>query len=89
MAGLGGMTPEEACRRGWETYVSQIRSKVEEGNIGSFCVIDVLTGQYEIDDEDLLRPIPALEVNPDAVLYIVRIGYRTAYHFRGPRLILD
>jgi hypothetical protein len=42
-------------------------------------VVDIETGDYEIDADDLAATKRALAKRPDAVLYGVRIGYPTAY----------
>jgi hypothetical protein len=74
---------EEVVSRGEELYARQIRPKVEAGNKGKFVVIDIETGEYEVDEDDLQATKRALAKRPDAVLYGVRIGYRTAYTFHS------
>lgn len=76
-------TPEEVESRGEEIYQRQIRQKVEAGNKGKFVVIDIETGEYEVDDDDLRATKRALAKRPEAVLYGVRIGYPTAYNLGG------
>lgn len=72
-------TPEEVESRGEDIYERQIRKQVEAGNMGKFVVIDVETGEFEIDDDDLKATKRALAKRADAVLYGLRIGYPTAY----------
>jgi hypothetical protein len=68
-------TDGEIARRGEELYDREIRPKVEAKNKGKILVIDVETGDYEIDD-DLLRAAHRLRAKkPNAVLYSLRIGY--------------
>lgn len=55
------------------------RDKVEAGNTGKFVVIDIETGLFEMDPDDLAATQRLLAKRPDAVLYGVRIGYPTAY----------
>jgi hypothetical protein len=76
-------SPEEVESRGEEIYDQQIRQKVEVGNKGKFVVIDIETGEYEIDEDDLQATKRALVKRPEAVLYGVRIGYPTAYNLGG------
>ena len=76
-------SPKEVELRGEEIYARQIRQAVEDGNKGKFVVIDVETGQYEVDADDLQATKRALANRPDAVLYGVRIGYPTAYTLGG------
>ncbi len=75
------MLPEDIAREGDEIYDRDIRSKVEAGNIGRFVVIDVLTGDFEVADEDLTASDRLLERKPQALLYGNRIGYRAALQF--------
>ena len=46
-------------------------------------VVDIETGDYEIDADDLAATKRALAKRPDAVLYGLRIGYPTAYRLGG------
>jgi hypothetical protein len=46
-------------------------------------LIDVETGDYEIDREDLDATNRILARRPDAVLYGLRIGYPAAYRLGG------
>lgn len=66
---------EEIMRRGEERYQREIRDKVEQGNEGKILVLDIDTGDYEIDDDHLQATRRALAKHPDAVLYSLRIGY--------------
>jgi hypothetical protein len=66
---------EEIVRRGEELYESGIRAKVEQGNTGKILVIDIETGDYEIDDDHLQATRRALAKHPGAALYSLRIGY--------------
>jgi hypothetical protein len=76
-------TPEEIAARGEAIYDRDIRSKVEGVHHGKFLVLDIETGDYEIDAEDLTATLRLLERQPDAVSYGVRIGYPTAYRLGG------
>ena len=76
-------SPEEVESRGEEIYEQQIRQNVEAGNKGKFVVIDIASGDYEVDEDDLQATKRALAKRPDAVLYGLRIGYPTAYTLGG------
>jgi hypothetical protein len=67
-------------------YDQQIRSKVEASHKGKFLALDIETGAYEIDVNELTALKRAKAKNPDAALYILRVGYPTAYRVggRGP-----
>lgn len=76
-------TKEEIAQRGKEWYEREIRSKVEEGNKGKILLIDVETGDYEIDDDQLAAAHRALAKHPVAALYGMRIGYPALGKIRG------
>ena len=76
-------SPQEVEARGEEIYEQQIRQIVEAGNKGKFVVIDIETGDYEVDEDDLQATKRALAKRSDAVLYGLRIGYPTAYTLGG------
>ena len=74
---------EEIVRRGQALYDEQLCPQVEPGNIGKFMVIDVETGEYEINRSEVATFQRATAKRPDAPLYLLRIGYRGAYHLGG------
>jgi len=69
-----GHTTEEVARRGREIYEREIQTKVGPEHTGRFLVVDVLTGDYEIADEDLEASERLLARNPDAMLYGQPVG---------------
>jgi hypothetical protein len=66
---------EEIVRRGEERYEQEIRPRVEEGNKGKILIIDIETGEYEIDDDQLSAAHRALAKHPGAALFGMRIGF--------------
>jgi hypothetical protein len=76
-------SPQEVEAKGEELYERTIRRLVEQGNRGKFLVIDIESGEYEIDADDLQATKRALAKRPHAVLYGLRIGYPTAYTLGG------
>lgn len=76
-------TPQEVETRGETIYEQRIRAEVEPEHKGEFLVIDIETGEYEVDQSDLAATKRALVRRPDAVLYGLRIGYPTAYRLGG------
>lgn len=76
-------SPQEVESRGEEIYEQRLRAEVEPGNRGKFIVIDIETGDFEIDDDDLEATKRVLARRPEAVLYGLRIGYPTAYTLGG------
>ena len=76
-------TREEIVRRGQALYEEQIRPHVECEHRGEFLVVDVDTGEYEIDVDELSAVRRAKAKNADATLYLVRIGFPAAYRLGG------
>jgi hypothetical protein len=65
---------EEVARRGDEIYNREIRSKVEGRYDGQAAAIDVDTGSYVLDDDAGSAAEELLARNPDAEIWLVRIG---------------
>ena len=72
-------TPKEVESRGKAIYRQQIRKKVEPKHKGEFLVIDIETGEYEMNADDLVATKRLLAKHPDAVIYGLQIGSPTAY----------
>ena len=70
-------------QRGQALYDQTIKAHVEEGNRGKFLILDVNSGDYEIDAKDLTACHRLLERRPDAVLFGVRVGHRASYRLRS------
>ena len=78
------LTAEEIARRGEEIYARDLRAKLEtEENRGQFLIIDIATGDYEINKEDLIATEQLLTRHPNAMTYGLRIGYEAAYELGG------
>ena len=79
----------EIARRGEEWYEQRIRAQVEtEANIGKIVVIDVETGDYEVDDVGFKASNRVRARHPNAALLGLRIGYDAVEGFGGgPRRI--
>ena len=72
-------TSDEVASRGESIYVNQIRDKVNPEHKGKYLVIDIESGEYVINDDDLAATKKLLASHPDAVIYGLRIGYPSAY----------
>jgi hypothetical protein len=81
------LSAEEVAQRGESIYQEKLRAHAEKQHRGDFLVLDVLTGDYEIDRHDLAASDRLLAKNPGAVLYGVRIGYPAAYHIGGRMMV--
>lgn len=72
---------EELAQRGQELYETQVRQRVESGNVGKIAAIDVETGNYEVADNVLPATSRLFARNPEAQPWVIRIGHRAVYHF--------
>ncbi len=72
-------TDEQVARRGETLFEERIRPDLDEQEHGKFLVVDIETGDYELDADELQALKRAKAKNPRAVLYMLRFGYPTAY----------
>ena len=75
---------EEVQRRAEEIYERDLRKQVETGeNIGKVLVIDIETGDYEMDADEIAATHRALAKHPGAALWALRIGYDAMHALGG------
>ncbi len=74
---------EEIARLGNEIYRRDIRDKVMPQHKGKFLVLDIESGDYEMDVDDLSAEETLQTRRPDGVLFGLRIGYTSAYTLAG------
>lgn len=74
---------EEFARRGDEIYEREIRS-LEESDKGKYVAIDIETGEYEIDADEVVAVDRLSARRPSAQIWLRRIGSRYVHSF-GPR----
>lgn len=70
---------DEIAERGQALYDREIRDKLESSARGKLLVLDIETGDYEIDRDEVAAVKRAQEKRPQGVFYILRVGYPTAY----------
>ena len=67
---------DEVGRRGQALYDQKIRPYVETAdNLGKIVVVDIETGDYEMDSDGLTANKRALAKHPEGAFYGVRVGY--------------
>ena len=69
---------EEFARRGDEIYHRAIAPQVGPEDEGKFVVIDIETGAYEIDQDELTASDRLLARRLDAQMWTLRVGSRYA-----------
>ena len=73
--------------KGEKIYAETIKPSINfEQEKGKFVVIDVNTGDYEIDKRDAAATRRLRDRRPEAVTYAVRVGRPTAYRMIGMKI---
>ena len=80
------LTKEEIGVIGRRIYAEQLRDKVEEEHRGQFLVLDIDSGDYEIDKRHIQASLRLLERRPEGTLYGLRIGYPATSRLSGSNL---
>lgn len=70
---------DEFARRGRELYESNVRDRTRDEDTGRFVAIEIETGMFEIDEDDLAATERLLQRRQDAQIWIERIGSDVAY----------
>ncbi len=74
---------EEFARRGDAVYERTVRPKLSPEDTGKFVAIDIDTGEYEIDQDELKAGDKLRARLPEAQIWIVRVGSRYVHRFGG------
>ncbi len=78
------LSHEEVAKIAELMYSESIRQKVEsKENIGKMVIIDIESGDYEVDKNGLHAANRLSEKYPDVRLYGIRIGYNVAASLGG------
>ena len=73
------LTKEEIVRRGKDIYEQKIKAKVISAHKGELLSVDVLSGDYAVGDDPVVNALAVKSRHPDAILFGLRVGYKTAY----------
>jgi hypothetical protein len=76
-------TPEEIRRRAEEIYRREIRPNVMPQHKGKFLVVDIESGDYEMDEDDLSAAEILKARRPNGVFFGLRVGYTSSYTLAG------
>lgn len=80
------LSSNEIAERGERIYIEQLRNQLEiPENIGKMLVLDILSGDYEIDSSGMVANDRIEERHPDGIFYGIRIGFAYVEEFSGPR----
>jgi hypothetical protein len=76
---------EEFARRGDEIYDRDIFPELKPEDKGKLVAIDIETGDYEIDRDELEACDRLSDRRPDAQIWLRRVGSHYVYRFGGSR----
>jgi hypothetical protein len=84
MQSLMLLNSEEVAKRAETLYDERICQEVEqEENIGKMVIIDIETGDYQVDKTGLEAAKYLREKNPNGRFFGIRIGYNVAASIGG------
>ena len=73
----------EFVRRGEEIYERNLRPHLGPASNGQFLILDIDTGEYELDPDETLALQRAMTKRPDGTRFIKRVGFTTAHRLRS------
>ena len=77
--GQPNLTDLEIGALGKLIYRQKIRPLLTVEDIGKYVIVDVYSGEYEIDEDSVKADHRLKARAPDACGYIMRVGYSAAY----------
>lgn len=81
------LTSSEVAEIGERIYRERIREIVWPEQEGKFLVMDIDSGDCEVDEKDIRASLRLRERRPEGILYGVRTGYNAAYQIGGPFMV--
>jgi len=73
--------------RGVKIYEEKLRQTLEPAHLGEFVVIDVETGEYEVDADHMTASDRAAAKREGAPLFATRVGSRSIGRIGGRGLV--
>src|SRR2546423_12870855 len=74
---------EEFARRGDALYEKDVRPQLKPADEGKFAAIDIESGMYEIDADELKACHKLRARIPEAQIWMVRVGYHSVHRIGG------
>ena len=78
---------EDVVTIGKSIYEKDVLPHTTPDDKGKMVVIDVSSGDYEIDRNSLVARDRLIKRQPGAIVYIGRVGYPTAHRMPGIRIV--
>ncbi len=76
---------EETARIGQKRYRQEVQPFVEAAHQGEFVAIDIESGDYALDKDDFTATEKLLASQPDAQIWLMRVGHPAARRMGRPR----
>jgi hypothetical protein len=74
---------DEFARRGDAIYENDVRPQLKADDEGKFAAIDIESGTYEVDVDELAACDRLRARVPEAQIWMVRVGSRYVHRFGG------
>ena len=74
---------EEFARRGQEIYERAVLPHLQPADEGKFAAIDIDSGTYELDRDELKAGNRLRARIPEAQIWMVRVGHRCVHRIGG------
>lgn len=78
---------EEFARLGNEIYERDIYPQLQTGSAGKIVAVDISTGAWEIDDDEISACTRLEKRYPNAQIWIVRVGSRYVRRFGARHMV--
>jgi hypothetical protein len=76
-------TKEEFARRGDAIYERQVRPQLKSEDNGRFAAIDIETGEFAVDADELRACRKLRKRIPEAQIWMVRVGFPYVHRIGG------
>ena len=74
---------EVFARRGDANYEKEVRPQLRAADDGKFAAIDIESGEFAIDADELKAGNKLRKRIPEAQIWMVRVGYRSVHRIGG------
>ncbi len=74
---------DEFAERGDAIYENDVRPQLQPDDEGKFAAIDIESGTYEVDENELVACDKLRVRVPEAQIWMVRVGSRYVHRFGG------
>lgn len=74
---------EEFARRGDAIYETEVRPQLKAGDEAKFAAIDIETGEFSVDADELKACHKLRKRMPDAQIWMVRVGSPYVHRIGG------